>query len=94
MARRAVTRYVGISAVNADIISQDRRDAPDPRYLREHLQNLACDQTDISLDLLQRPRGNVSIEVAIEVDLIADRPDEPVLVIALVRRSRHPAGAA
>lgn len=47
-------------------------------------RDVLLDGLDVNLDLLQRPRRRVLVEVAVEVDLVADAPDLVVLVVAFI----------
>ena len=60
------------------------------------IRTMSClDAADVGLDLLQRARRLVAVEVAVEVDLVADEADLAVLRVALATcRSRRRARAA
>src|SRR3972149_4366872 len=53
------------------------------RYLGQHPQDVLLDPPDLSLDLLQRARRRVAVEVAVEVDLVTDEADLAVFGVAL-----------
>ena len=61
---------------------------PSPRHLGEHPQDVLLDAPDVGLNLLQRARRSVAIEIAVEIDLVADDPDLAIFFIAL--RSINP----
>ena len=69
-------KNVGNTLVNADIFC---------RHAFQHLQNVRLDSLDIGFDLSERARRLIPIEIAVEVDLVADQADLPVPVIALRR---------
>ena len=50
-----------------------------PRHFRQHAHDLLLGETDVGLDLLQWSGRLVAVEIAIEVDLIADDADLAVL---------------
>jgi hypothetical protein len=52
-------------------------------HLGQHADHIAFDSTDIGFDLLQRTGRRVTVEVAVEIDLIADDADLTVSRIAL-----------
>src|ERR1700674_5360476 len=53
-------------------------------HLGQHLQDVLLDRADMRLDLLQRAGRRVAVEVAVEMDLVADDATFPVLGIALL----------
>src|SRR5688572_24090616 len=53
------------------------------RHLGQHLQNVLLDVSNIGLDLLERARRGVAVEVAVEVDLVADETDFTILLVVL-----------
>src|SRR3990172_9681031 len=54
-----------------------------PCHLRKHTYNVLLNLANASLDLLQWAGRSVAVEVAIEVDLIADDADLAILLVAL-----------
>src|SRR5579864_7586646 len=70
---------VGRSRASAGI----RYSGPRSRHLGQHPPDVLLDPPDLALDLLQRARRRVAVEVAIEVDLVADKADLPVFGVAL-----------
>ena len=52
------------------------------RHVLQHLQDVFLDGLDVGFDLLERPGWNVAVEVAVEVDLVADVTDQAVLAVA------------
>src|SRR5690606_27100103 len=76
------TQNVGTCAPRADVLSQLRPGAR-PRHLCQHSHDVALNGPDLSFDLLEGARRLVAVEVAIEVDLVADDADAAVLRVAL-----------
>src|SRR5260221_9139446 len=56
-----------------------------PCHFGEHPDDVPLDGADVGLDLLQGPRRGVAVEVAGEVDLVADQAHLSVLWVALRR---------
>src|SRR5713226_7089630 len=56
-----------------------------PGDFPEHPNDVRLDTADVCLDLLQRARRLVAVEVAVEVDLVANKSDLALLRIALCR---------
>src|SRR5690242_2407377 len=67
--------------------------SPSPaRNLAQHSYDFALDGANVALDLFQGARGHIVVEVAVEVDLVADTSNPAVLWIPLVEvnpRLRH-----
>jgi hypothetical protein len=53
------------------------------RHLRQHPNNVALDGADVCLDLLDGPGRSVTVEIGVEVDLVADKADPAVLGVTL-----------
>ena len=51
-------------------------------HLGQHPHDVRLDGADVGLDLLQRAGRGVAVEVAVEVDLVADDADLAVLLVA------------
>ena len=58
---------------------------PGPRHLRQHAHNVFLDLAHVSLDVFERSRRLVLVEVPVEVDLVAYDTDLAILLIPLVR---------
>src|SRR5438093_6115248 len=52
------------------------------RDVAEHLQDLLLQHPDVGLDLIERPRRRVLVEVTREADLVADLADQFIPVVA------------
>src|SRR3972149_8923598 len=50
-------------------------------YLRQHAQDVFLDPPDFGLNFFERAGRRVAVEVAVEVDLVADKADAAVLWI-------------
>src|SRR5436309_14925287 len=48
--------------------------SPCPHYLGQHLHNVRLDAADVTLNLFERTRWGVTVEVAVKVDFVADDP--------------------
>src|SRR5690606_8437862 len=54
-----------------------------PRHLRQRRHEVGLDGADVGLDLLERAGRLIAVEVAVEVDLVADEADASVLRVPL-----------
>jgi hypothetical protein len=58
---------------------------PGPCDLRKHPHDVAFGIANLGLDFFKRTRRLVAVEIAVEIDLVADQPDLLVLRIPLFR---------
>src|SRR5437764_7049765 len=54
-----------------------------PRHFRQHANDVALDAADVGFDLFQRPRRLIAVEIAVEVDLVADETDLAIFRVTL-----------
>ncbi len=59
--------------------------AASPHHLLEHIENVPLDLADVFVDFRDRARRLVGVEVAVEVDLVANLADALVLFVGEVR---------
>jgi hypothetical protein len=79
----ALARNVGTFPARVDVLPQLWPGAR-PGDLRQHPHDVALDGADIGFDILEGTGRDVAVEIAVEVDLVADDATRPSCAICLL----------